>query len=595
MAFKAKLPLENKKVNNQNQTTIQFYLIILDLNQFKIEQLQKMLVDSNSTKEKDASLSETKSTASNEHLSNGHMFNNNKLARVEATKEAFQSKNKFPILNSIKNLIKDNIGFEGAQALIRIFDNKNVFLKIFWVVCLLGSNLICGYLLLQTLLTYLSFQVFTTATTVNENPAVFPKITICNSALGTTEYALNLIKAANEEVSPNISIIGQNQLKNMSWSDQLNLMSDIVNAYFRKVFNLPDESKKKLVHPFDDILIYCSFGYKQCTSADFVWRYDPVYGNCYSFNSGFNSTGSAIDLKKSYIPGAAFGLSLLVYVGYNEKLNWFNCGWLTIAPFTSLYGLNVVIENNTYLTDNKMKFIGLDGGTINYMLIQRKLSSKIPKPYSGCDIDNDSPGHFDSVYYNSILNSSYQYSQEFCINQCLQLQVLQMCNCTYLYLFALSSLSCQNEDQLKCTVDFYYGISKQLESASLACLAQCPLECNSTEYTFEMTSQRSSGYGYNQIIEQNPNLSSDFNTTPITSETSSNKFVQLNVFYDSLTYSISTDTPSMDMVSFLANVGGTLGLFLGLSLLSVCELIHVLVEIVLASINKSKNNKVFGK
>ena len=226
MAFKAKLPLENKKVNNQNQTTIQFYLIILDLNQFKIEQLQKMLVDSNSTKEKDASLSETKSTASNENLSNGHMFNNDKLARVEATKEAFQSKNKFPILN----LIKENIGFEGAQALIRIFDNKNVFLKIFWVVCLLGSNLICGYLLVQTLLTYLSFQVFTTTTTVHETPAVFPKITICNSAFATTEYALNLIKDINKEKSPNISIFDESQLKNLNWTDQQNLIWEIYNA-----------------------------------------------------------------------------------------------------------------------------------------------------------------------------------------------------------------------------------------------------------------------------------------------------------------------------------------------------------------------------
>ena len=50
-------------------------------------------------------------------------------------------KPKPPIWLLIKNLIKENIGFEGAQALIRIFDTKNVFLKIFWVVCLLGSNM----------------------------------------------------------------------------------------------------------------------------------------------------------------------------------------------------------------------------------------------------------------------------------------------------------------------------------------------------------------------------------------------------------------------------------------------------------------------
>ncbi len=54
--------------------------------------------------------------------------------------------------------------------------------------------------------------------------------------------------------------------------------------------------------------------------------------------------------------------------------------------------------------------------------------------------------------------------------------------------------------------------------------------------------------------------------------------MQLLLYYDSLTFTSSTDTPSMDMVAFLGNIGGTLGLLLGISLLSVCETIHVLIE-----------------
>ena len=538
-----------------------------------------MLVGSNLTN-RTLESSDKSSKIETENLENSHVLN------LEIKTESKDS-----ILNSIKKLTKGNIGFEGAQAFIRILDTKNVFLKIYWVVCLLGSNLICGYLLVQTLLTYLSFPVFTTTTTVHETPAVFPKITICNSAFATTEYALNLIKEINEEKSPNISIFDENQLNSLSWSDQLNLMTDIVDAYYNKVIYLPDESKKKLVHSLDDILIRCLFGYHKCTSADFVWKYDPIYGNCYSFNSGFNSTGSAVDLKKSIIPGAAFGLSLMVYVGYNEDINFLNNGWLNLAYFNNIYGLNVIIENNTFLTNNKLNWIGLDGGTINYMPIQRKFSSKIPKPYSQCDIENDLPGHFDSVYYNLILNSSYQYSQEFCIVQCLQQNALQKCNCTFPFFLALLEKPCQNKDQLNCVNDFFYGDSDQLEPVSLSCSAQCPLECNSTEYSFEMTSQRSSGYGYTRYIQENPNLSADFKTSPVNSDTASNKFVQLNVFYDSLTYSISTDTPSMDIVSLLANIGGTLGLFLGLSLLSLCELIHVLIEIFLVAISFVKRNK----
>jgi len=70
-------------------------------------------------------------------------------------------------------------------------------------------------------------------------------------------------------------------------------------------------------------------------------------------------------------------------------------------------------------------------------------------------------------------------------------------------------------------------------------------------------------------INENPAILYDFDLTPITVETASNKFVQLFIHYDSLKYTSSTDTPSMDIVTLLSNIGGTLGLFLGISALSV--------------------------
>ena len=93
-----------------------------------------------------------------------------------------------------------------------------------------------------------------------------------------------------------------------------------------------------------------------------------------------------------------------------------------------------------------------------------------------------------------------------------------------------------------------------------------------------MTSQTYSGNGYAFVVNQTPVLSSDFTTTPITEASASSKFVHLFAFYDSHTFTTSEDSPSMDIVAFLGNIGGTLGLFLGISVLSVCDLIHVIVE-----------------
>jgi len=50
---------------------------------------------------------------------------------------------------------------------------------------------LCFYLVAQTFLTYLSYPVYTTTKVEHDMPAVFPKVTICNSMPAITEYAFD--------------------------------------------------------------------------------------------------------------------------------------------------------------------------------------------------------------------------------------------------------------------------------------------------------------------------------------------------------------------------------------------------------------------
>ena len=406
-------------------------------------------------------------------------------------------------------------------------------------------------------------------------PAVFPKVTVCNSAFAVTEYAYEIIKDLNQKFFPDIDIFNQSQMTNISYYEMQSL-GTLFYAYLYSINlkSFSDASRKNLSHSLEDVLFECQFNNEPCSASDFSWRWDPIYGNCYSFNSGFNASGSPISYKQSLLPGAIFGLQLNVYVGYYDKLNVFNTGFFTPygmnAPF---YGLNVLIENNTYLSDDKANVIALNGGTVNYMSMQRRFTSKLPKPYSDCEIDNIDPGHIDSPYFNLILNSPYQYNQELCVIQCIQHQVIESCNCSKPFYLDLYNLSCLRDKEIYCAYSFTMNIS-----IIQGCILQCPIECNSTQFTFALTSQTYMGDLFAALVKSSSTLIADFANTPITAETASNKFVQLNLFYDSLTYSLSTDSPSMDIVTLLSNVGGTLGLFLGVSVLSLCELVHVMVE-----------------
>ena len=102
-----------------------------------------------------------------------------------------------------------------------------------------------------------------------------------------------------------------------------------------------------------------------------------------------------------------------------------------------------------------------------------------------------------------------------------------------------------------------------------------------------MSSIKLLGDDYVDYIKNNENLLSDFIQTPIDSASAANSVVKVNIFYESMSYELSTESPKMDIVSLLASIGGNLGLFLGVSAFSLCEVIEVAIEIYY--VKKAKN------
>jgi hypothetical protein len=111
------------------------------------------------------------------------------------------------------------------------------------------------------------------------------------------------------------------------------------------------------------------------------------------------------------------------------------------------------------------------------------------------------------------------------------------------------------------------------------CLSICPLECNQTLYSTSISSIELMGNLYADFINSKPNLLVDFGGRSVSAETARRNFVYIDLYYDTLAYTLSTETPSMDVVALLANIGGTMGLFLGVSLLHVCELVEAFIEL----------------
>ena len=441
----------------------------------------------------------------------------------------------------IVNLLKEILYNSLAQAILKIALTPYVILKAILLVFVLAAVGFVSYLIIQTMLTFLEYNVSTTSRTIYEMPTLFPKVTFCNLNDFTTEYAYNLTQTG------------------------------IFDGEF-----LPVNERKMIVHDLDDILIGCLFNNVRCNSTNFAWSYDAVYGSCYTFNSG--GTSSDVGLKKSNIAGPDCGLYLVLYVNVYEKL-------LLMQDFIRNLGLIVRIANSTHTAYNMNDGILVAPGTHTYISISREFKSMLPKPYSSCETTT-LPSN--SYLYTLISRSEFVYTQQFCFAQCLQeYYFIKNYNCTYHLMPSLYNTSQCPHDTFEKILD-EDSIFESTEYISETCLPLCPLECNQTLYKYSLSFSQLHGGDFVSTIKNNSHLTSDFINRPIDSTQAEKSFIRLNIFYDSLSYTLTTESPQMDWVTLLGSIGGNLGLFLGVSVFSFCELVEVLVEIYYILIDKEK-------
>jgi hypothetical protein len=224
-------------------------------------------------------------------------------------------------------------------------------------------------------------------------------------------------------------------------------------------------------------------------------------------------------------------------------------------------------------------------GFLTYIAVEREFKSMLPKPYSDCEIDNNAPKSRPELdLYNLIVQSDYEYSQQLCFSQCLQKQSIAKYNCSLPLIISLY------KDVDTCLIDFdgfivYFSKLTSENFFNRVCLPMCPLECGQTLYKTSMPFNHLNDkhHLFLSKIEKNPNLSCDFINRSINDGHNS---AGVNIFYSSLSYKSTTESPQTNTISLLASIGGNLSLFLGVSMFSLCELIEVLIELFYILIDK---------
>ena len=286
---------------------------------------------------------------------------------------------------------------------------------------------------------------------------------------------------------------------------------------------------------------------------DFESFLSESYGKCFRFNSGKNLKGNPIPIKNSTLGG------------YDDSFR------LEIKAPT---GLIVWIHNRTAppRVENYNKFshipIFVSPEIRSFLVIDKILNFKLDMPFNKCfkNVTTEFDKNKTIIDYLNSMNETY--SQIKCFELCFELKYIEsnMCNCKNTKLGSVW-IDCwlRNEESNKtsCTITNRFGFHK--ENLEEICSEYCPLECDSVSFTV----------GVNNLKVLND---------------VKNETVLLFAFYRSLQFTWITEQPKMKLEDLISNVGGYLGLFVGLSFVSLFEVAELIVELVFMCKNSNRVN-----
>jgi hypothetical protein len=309
----------------------------------------------------------------------------------------------------------------------------------------------------------------------------------------------------------------------------------------------------------------------------------PQAGEYYKFNSGKDINGNEVEFKYQKKVGFYGGLTAEVFIG---RPNEFMSSKLpqTHTSFFSMYIHNKSL-NPVESSDEPIK---LTPGLSTELKISRVFTERLPYPYNDCVDDLSLLNSHDSLLVKHILaKTKSSYRQKDCFDLCLAQYLIQSCNLTSSPLgfpWELAGFDCAEKE-------YENFITKNIHEF---CKLDCPLECNSIDFNIEVMTSLFPNENYAKELMNNSKIKSKYPAGyNITLEDLSKSLVQFSVYYKNFDYTLVSQTPKQELVDCVSNVGGLLGLFVGMSFLSFGELIEALVEVLIIAFekNKVKNQK----
>lgn len=306
------------------------------------------------------------------------------------------------------------------------------------------------------------------------------------------------------------------------------------------------DDREKLSTTKRELVQKCSFNGKACDiDADFLTHIDPVFGSCFTFNH--NRTVNLTSIRA----GPMYGLRMLVYVNASDYM-----------PTTEATGVRLTIhDKDEFPFPDTFGYSAPTGYVSSFGLRLRKMT-RLPAPYGDCVPDGKTS---DYIYKN------YEYSVEGCYRSCFQQLVLKECKC--------------GDPRFPVPEGVHH--CEAADPVARRCLDARMNELGGLHGSFRCRCQqpcRQSIYSVTYSPAKWPSLSLQIQLGSCNGTNAEcNKHYKENgamveVFYEQLNFEMLTESEAYGFVNLLADFGGQLGLWCGISFLTCCEFVFLFLE-----------------
>jgi len=276
----------------------------------------------------------------------------------------------------------------------------------------------------------------------------------------------------------------------------------------------------------------CKFGLStSCSAKDFEPIFTPS-GMCYTFNSGNDGKVKIVNNG-----GVSSGLSIILDAQTPEYFQ----GKMSV-------GFKVLIHGQGEYID-EWEGINVGPGQHAVIALTQKRYKNLEKPYATrCAAKK--------------LKTYSSYTVEGCFFECKAERIVKMCGCrTPGYKGASEFLTCTTVKEYMCVYKIHATVTKKT--------CGCEVPCSYTKYSAEVS------YSY----FPDPGTAAAFVRHGFYSDAHYQRenLVYLQVGFKTMSYELQEEQPAYDINSLFGEIGGSMGLFLGCSLLTIWEWLDFLM------------------